>query len=68
MKTYCVFAAVVFCSSATRESAAQGSTTRTVHVFVALADNQYQGIVPVPPKLGNGDDLLTTFTGARLRA
>jgi hypothetical protein len=30
--------------------------TRTVHVFVALADNQHQGIVPVPASLGNGDD------------
>jgi len=30
--------------------------TRTVHVFVALADNQHQGIVPVPAALGNGDD------------
>jgi hypothetical protein len=29
---------------------------RVVHVFVPLADNQHQGIVPVPPKLGNGDD------------
>jgi hypothetical protein len=29
---------------------------RTVHVFVALADNQHQGIVPVPARLGNGDD------------
>ncbi|HXX15865.1 MAG TPA: hypothetical protein VEJ47_13265 [Candidatus Eremiobacteraceae bacterium] len=28
-----------------------------VHVFVALADNQHQGIVPVPPRLGNGHDL-----------
>jgi hypothetical protein len=27
-----------------------------VHVFVALADNQHQGIVPVPPALGNGSD------------
>lgn len=26
-----------------------------MHVFVALADNQHQGIVPVPAKLGNGD-------------
>lgn len=25
-------------------------------MFVALADNQNQGIVPVPPKLGNGSD------------
>lgn len=29
---------------------------RVVHVFVALADNQHQGIVPVPAALGNGDD------------
>lgn len=29
---------------------------RVVHVFVALADNQYQGIVPVPARIGNGDD------------
>ncbi len=27
-----------------------------VHVFVALADNEHQGIVPVPARLGNGDD------------
>jgi hypothetical protein len=27
-----------------------------VHVFVVLADNQHQGIVPVPPRLGNGQD------------
>jgi len=29
---------------------------RVVHVFVALADNENQGIVPVPPRLGNGED------------
>jgi hypothetical protein len=34
---------------------AQGSP-RVVHVFVALADNQNQGIVPVPASLGNGLD------------
>lgn len=26
------------------------------HVIVALCDNQYQGIVPVPETIGNGDD------------
>ena len=35
---------------------AQNSELRTVHVFVALADNQHQGIVPVAAKLGNGED------------
>jgi hypothetical protein len=29
---------------------------RTVHVFVALADNEHQGIIPVSPQLGNGED------------
>lgn len=29
---------------------------RVVHVFVALADNKYQGIIPVPAQLGNGSD------------
>jgi hypothetical protein len=29
---------------------------RVVHVFVALADNAHQGIVPVQGVLGNGDD------------
>lgn len=32
------------------------TTTRTIHIFVALCDNQYQGIVPVPAKIGNGQD------------
>jgi hypothetical protein len=29
---------------------------RTIHVFVALADNKNQGIVPVAAILGNGED------------
>lgn len=29
---------------------------QTIHVFVALCDNKYQGIVPVPVKIGNGQD------------
>jgi len=32
------------------------SSPKVVHVFVALADNQHQGIIPVPPALGNGSD------------
>lgn len=32
------------------------SQTKTIHVYVALCDNQFQGIVPVPKKLGNGKD------------
>lgn len=30
--------------------------TKTIHVLVALCDNKYQGIVPVPAKIGNGQD------------
>jgi hypothetical protein len=41
--------------SLTIASAAE-SSPRVVHVFVALADNQHQGIIPVPPVLGNGSD------------
>jgi len=29
---------------------------QSIHVFVALCDNKYQGIVPVPAKIGNGQD------------
>jgi hypothetical protein len=29
---------------------------KTVHVFVALCDNKYQGIVPVGKSIGNGQD------------
>lgn len=32
------------------------TVTKTIHVFVALCDNKYQGIVPVPEKIGNGQD------------
>ena len=32
------------------------TTQKTIHVFVALCDNKYQGIVPVPASIGNGQD------------
>lgn len=35
---------------------AQAIEGRVAHVIVALADNRYQGIVPVPAAIGNGDD------------
>jgi hypothetical protein len=41
-------------------SAAFGQTdkdsAKTIHIFVALCDNKYQGIVPVPKAIGNGQD------------
>lgn len=30
--------------------------TKSIHIFVALCDNKYQGIVPVPAGIGNGQD------------
>ncbi len=32
------------------------TTTKTIHIIVALCDNKNQGIVPVPEKIGNGQD------------
>lgn len=37
-------------------SASAHTKPRIVHIFVALADNKRQGIIPVPPALGNGED------------
>jgi hypothetical protein len=39
-------------------NSAQGAQAapRVAHVLVALCDNEYQGIVPVPPAIGNGSD------------
>jgi len=51
----CLKLALLLCSVTTLPLQAQ-SSPRTVHVFVALADNLYQGIVPVPARLGNGED------------
>jgi hypothetical protein len=35
---------------------AKQNTSKVIHVFVALCDNVNQGIVKVPPKIGNGQD------------
>jgi hypothetical protein len=37
-------------------AAAQAKPAKVIHAVVALCDNQYQGIVPVPARIGNGDD------------
>jgi len=34
---------------------------KTIHVFVALCDNEFQGIVPVPESLGNGKKYQTNL-------
>jgi hypothetical protein len=51
------FAAVVAAAgSASTPPENVASLGKLVHVVVALCDNKYQGIVPVPAKIGNGDD------------
>jgi hypothetical protein len=50
-----LLASAVF-SAAVVTALAQEPGLRTVHAFVALADNQHPGIVPVPAELGNGED------------
>ena len=42
-------------------SGSNDSTIKTIHVFVALCDNKYQGIVPVPASIGNGQDPKTNL-------
>lgn len=41
---------------AKRSATSDTATAKTIHVLVALCDNRYQGIVPVPAKIGNGED------------
>lgn len=40
----------------TAQSPNPASPPKVIHAFVALCDNASQGIAPVPPKIGNGDD------------
>jgi hypothetical protein len=40
---------------------AQSAESKNIHVIVALCDNRYQGIVPVPKQLGDGDNPATNL-------
>jgi hypothetical protein len=48
-----IFLAILICAAS---ALLAQQPSKVVHVFVALADNQNQGIVPVPARLGNGED------------
>lgn len=39
-----------------KDSLVYDTSVQTAHLFVALCDNKYQGIVPVPAGIGNGQD------------
>lgn len=43
-------------SKTAANSVSYDSAIETIHVMVALCDNTYQGIVPVPAKIGNGQN------------
>ncbi len=44
-------------TSPAADTVADSPTVRnSIHVFTALCDNQYQGIIPVPAIMGNGQD------------
>jgi len=48
--------ALIGCWKAPAQATPETPLQKTIHVFVALCDNDSQGIVPVPKALGNGDD------------
>src|SRR5215471_3966880 len=52
LRYFCVACLLLLASTRARAQ----TKPRVVHVFVALADNEHQAIVPVPPTLGNGED------------
>lgn len=50
-----IIASILFASWLVASATAQ-EHVKSIHVFVALCDNEHQGIAPVPEQLGNGDD------------
>jgi len=48
---------LVLCCTAAFGYSQTNTSFKTIHVFVALCDNINQGIIPVPSKLGNGQDI-----------
>ncbi len=48
--------ALIGCWMAPAQATPEIPLEKTIHVFVALCDNDSQGIVPVPKALGNGND------------
>jgi hypothetical protein len=53
-------------SAAVASQPAKRNSGKLIHVLVALCDNESQGIVPVPARIGNGDDPANNlYWGAR---
>ena len=54
LRSSLIIAAVLLSAGASSRITAQ--QPKVIHIMVALCDNTYQGIVPVPAKIGNGQD------------
>jgi hypothetical protein len=53
-------------NSSAASQPAKRNSGKLIHVLVALCDNESQGIVPVPARIGNGDDPANNlYWGAR---
>ncbi|MGR9085648.1 MAG: hypothetical protein ACU841_01065 [Gammaproteobacteria bacterium] len=52
-RSICLFNLLFFCISSVQATTVPNTH---IHVIVSLVDNKTQGIVPVPQKIGNGDD------------
>lgn len=57
MKAWVVLCCWLLCIGVVAGAPLPQGEGRQVAVFVALCDNEHQGIVPVPPAIGRGDDL-----------
>lgn len=51
-----IIALLLFYSFGTISIFSQNDSIKTIHIYVALCDNENQGIVPVPKLIGNGQD------------
>lgn len=56
MRTKTLFLITILFATHSFSATKYFKTPKVIHVFVALCDNKYQGIVPVPSKIGNGQD------------
>jgi len=55
-KTVIILITLVLSLSSNISAQTDKSEAKTIHVFVALCDNKYQGIVPVPKVIGDGQN------------
>ncbi|WP_124979186.1 hypothetical protein [Nonlabens xiamenensis] len=52
---------IFLCCFSTRLWSQSNNSPKAIHIFVALCDNKYQGIAPVPESIGNGQQASTNL-------